>query len=386
MKQATMPDTPNAETHVFHGIRPSIVVDEASTRDVFSRETLLESAIPKTAGLDVKMSNEFQEQFITKYTARVFPWALNYDCGVADYPDLFVDWQYLEKDLGEEVASQLRSRWRRLESSAPLLPGPYAKMLACRPELQVAGDWMLVPATRNLHWRYTVLQSAFVLCKQKVNPGETMAENLDNLVKALENIWTKIEKNTAVIQKRKTPINGNMGLLFSDDDIGVTEKLLLRSYLDVTKNIAGCQALRSRMGHILFGMRCVYGEVIFFTVSPNRRHSALLLKLSRARVNDAMLRERDRHSADPSKVLAYWRHRYASPAKPAAFSDSHVESDPTGNNASRVIELPEVLVRQAWVSQDPLASVHHYQAIMYIAIPATLGSACACIVLIATLM
>ncbi len=33
----------------------------------------------------------------------------------------------------------------------------------------------------------------------------------------------------------------------------------------------------------------VHGEVIFVTVSPNRRHSAMVLKLSRARRNDASL-------------------------------------------------------------------------------------------------
>ena len=51
-------------------------------------------------------------------------------------------------------------------------------------------------------------------------------------------------------------------------------------------SIAGCQALRKQIGHILFGMRVVYGEPIFMTLSPNRRHSSLILKLSRTRRND----------------------------------------------------------------------------------------------------
>ena len=134
-----------------------------------------------------------------------------------------------------------------------------------------------------------MLQSAFVSCKTKVAPGESMATNIEILINALENIWKKISSNSAVVQKQKLPINGNIGLLFSDDDMGVSEKLVLRSYLDVTKNISGCQALRGRIGHILFGFRCVYGECIFFTVSPNRRHSSLIFKLSRARSNDVML-------------------------------------------------------------------------------------------------
>ena len=113
MKQSTMPDTPNAEARLFHGMRPSIVVHEAATTETFSQETLLQAAAPKIAGQDVKMSNEFQDQFISQYTARVFPWALNYDCGGADYPDLFADWQFWEKTLGQEASVHLKQRWRR---------------------------------------------------------------------------------------------------------------------------------------------------------------------------------------------------------------------------------------------------------------------------------
>ena len=284
-----MPDLPGQGSELFYGVRPSIVVDEGETANIFSAETVCETALPKVANLDVHMSNVFEDQFISKYTPRVFPWALNYDCGGADYPDLFADWQKLEESLGVDAASSLKARWRRVQGEAPLLPGPYAKMLSCRPEMQIGGDWMLLPAARNLHWRYSVLRSAFVLSKQKINPGESMAENLDHLVKAVEKIWKKIDSNSAVIEKRKCPINGNVGILFSDDDMGVTEKLVLRSYLNVTKNISGCQVLRGRIGHILFGFRCVYGECIFFTVSPNRRHSSLIFKLSRARRNDVML-------------------------------------------------------------------------------------------------
>ena len=235
MKQATMPDLPGKGAELFYGVRPSIVVDEGETANTFSAETLCETAVPKVANLDVHMSNDFEDQFISKYAPRIFPWALNYDCGGADYPDLFADWQQLEQSLGAEAASSLKARWRRVEGEAPLFPGPYAKMIACRPELQIAGDWMLLPAARNLHWRYAVLRSAFVVCKEKVAPGESMAANIEILINAMESIWKKISSNAAVVQRRELPINGNIGLLFSDDDMGASEKLVLRSYLNVTK-------------------------------------------------------------------------------------------------------------------------------------------------------
>ena len=147
--------------------------------------------------------------------ARVFPWALNYDCGGADYPDLFADWPRLEQSLRVDAAVHLKERWRRLESSAPLLPGPYAQMLACRPENQVAGDWIVVPGARSLQWRYAVLRSAFIVCKQKVAPGETLDTNLELLLEATKKIWQRISSNTVVIDGHKKNINGNIGLLFS---------------------------------------------------------------------------------------------------------------------------------------------------------------------------
>ena len=119
--------------------------------------------------MDVSMSNTFENQFVSEYNCRVFPWALNYDCGGADYPDLLADWESVESSIaqraGTEPVKHLRGRWRRINGEAALLPGEYAKMLACRPEVQMAGDWICVPAAHNLHWRYAVLHSAFLVCK-----------------------------------------------------------------------------------------------------------------------------------------------------------------------------------------------------------------------------
>ena len=104
------------------------------------------------------------------------------------------------------------------------MPGEYAQMLATRPELQVATDWMLVPAARNLHWRYEVLHSAFMTCKQKVAPGESLQQNLDELIAAARKIWERIAKNTVIINGKKQNINGNIGMLFSADGITAPEK------------------------------------------------------------------------------------------------------------------------------------------------------------------
>ena len=116
----------------------------------------------------------------------------------------------------------LQQRWRRTAGEAPVLPGDCAAMLSTRAEAQVAADWMAVPTARNLHWRYAVLHSAFMTCKQKVAPGESLSHNLECLVAATK-IWHRIACNQVLVNGHKRNINGNIGLIFSCDDVAVEE-------------------------------------------------------------------------------------------------------------------------------------------------------------------
>eukprot|EP00973_Karenia_brevis_P073528 10216465-Karenia_brevis.AAC.1 len=157
------------------------------------------------------MSNIFEDQFISKYLPRIVPWALNYDCGGAEYPDLFSNWEEMSENQDLLLSQGIKQRWRKIAGEAALTPGEHAKMLATRSEMQVAGDWIAVPAARNLHWRYSVLHSAFMVCKQKVAPGETLNANLETLIEATKKIWQKMSSNTVIINGHKKNINGNIG-------------------------------------------------------------------------------------------------------------------------------------------------------------------------------
>ena len=148
-------------------------------------------------------------------------------------------------------------------------------------------------------------------------------------------------------------------------DITPAEKTILKSYLSTTSNIAGCQAIRQKIGHACFGFRVVHGEVIFVTVSPNRRHSSMILKLSRARRNDTSL------GAD--EEVARCRKRHCGPDTPSVFSQYSVAVDPSGQETMREIPLPDIFDRQAWNAQDPLASCYHYLFFMYTILPALFG-------------
>ena len=71
--------------------------------------------------------------------------------------------------------------------------------------------------------------------------------------------------------------------------------------------------------------------------------------------------------------MSYWRRRCASATEPKFITTANINADPTGETVQREIELPEWLLRQQWLAQDPLASVHHYLVIMRIVIPAAFG-------------
>ena len=301
-KQSTMHDDARSVEETFTNMRPSIVVDEAQSAGTFAPEVVRHQTVKNIVDLEVPMSNVLEEQFVTKYFSKIFGYSLNYACGGADYPELFGDWDQLTGEDQTRWREHLKPRFRRTADDPILLPGAYSQMMSTRPEMQVAGDWLVVPSARQLHWRYTVLRSAFMTCTQRLSPGETVNQNLEELVRAIEKIWKRIQAKTVPIKCPgedgvskivNVPLNGDVRKLFVAEGVTAAEKTILRAYLNTTSNIAGCQAIRQKIGHCCFGFRVVHGEVIFVTVSPNRRHSSMILKLSRARRNDTSLRGDD---------------------------------------------------------------------------------------------
>ena len=291
MKQSTMHDEPRSVEDTFRHLRPSIVVDEAESTGAFAPEVVSAQAVQNIVDVEVPISNVLEEQFVGQYMSKIFPYALNHACGGADWPELFGEWDALADGDAARREGLLKPRFRRTAEDAVLSPAAYAQMMATRPEAQVAGDWMVVPSAAQLDWRYKVLRSSFMTCRQRLAPGESLNQNLSDLIHATEKIWKRLQKNSVTVknsdgENSTMPINGDVRKLFSAIDITSAEKTILMSYLNTTSNIAGCQAIRQRMGHCCFGFRVVHGEVIFVTVSPNRRHSSMILKLSRARRND----------------------------------------------------------------------------------------------------
>ena len=116
---------------------------------------------------------------------------------------MFADWKPLASGKADAVPLAVEQRWRRLADAAILTPGLYAQHQAMRSEAQIASDWMLVPAARNLHWRYEVLHASFLSCKQKVAAGEPLNVNLQELVSAATSLWTRLKQGSIKVRGQK---------------------------------------------------------------------------------------------------------------------------------------------------------------------------------------
>ena len=90
--------------------------------------------------------------------------------------------------------------------------------------------------------------------------------------------------------------------------------------------------------------------VLFFIISPNEQHSALVLRLSRFRRNDPYLKYRD----ETTRQLA------GKDYPPLEQSDTS-------------FELPEYDLRRAATARDPLAVVEGYRVEIYLRLAAVLG-------------
>ena len=174
-------------------------------------------------------------------------------------------------------------RWRRSSNAAVLTPQRNVKNLARRVEMQIANDWCLVPAMRNVSMRHAALESCYASCRMSAPKNQPQAATAASLVTAAEQLYSKLKKGSVTMHGKKRPIKGDMRLLRYADDLSSKEKLLLDNYRRVTKGFAGSQEVRQKAGHALLGLRATHGEGLFITISPNRRHSTLLLRLSRVR-------------------------------------------------------------------------------------------------------
>ena len=112
-----------------------------------------------------------------------------------------------------------------------------------------------MPDARKLHRRYSVFHDAFSFTTQQVTFDPDLESQVRNLLENMRWIWQAYSQNTVTISGRKCHINGNFRWLGQDNTMTDTAKSIVNGWIKTTGVVAGCQALRKKIGHILFAFR-----------------------------------------------------------------------------------------------------------------------------------
>ena len=178
--------------------------------------------------------------------------------------------------------------------------------------MQMASHWTTLPIARNLAVRYQALRNAYMMVGRQHAAGRPMAETAKQFLDAAKRIFDRLDQGTVRIHNHRVPINGDVAMLRWADDLHDNEHVLLELYRKVTATLAGSQGISCRFNAVNTGFRVMFGDVLFFTVTPDRRHSALVWRLMRARQNDTSL------LADDAATV--WRRRYATAKTPSLYA------------------------------------------------------------------
>ena len=121
-----------------------------------------------------------------------------------------------------------------------------------------------------------------------------------------------------------------------------------------------------------------YGDCLFFTVSPNERHSCLVLRLSRFRVNDPHIKYsspiwRRLAQADFPSMEAKKRKVVEQCGKEAKQWTAGQSLSGKSEDMSIEVELPEYDMRSLATAQDPHALVEGYRLNIYLRLSTVFG-------------
>ena len=98
-------------------------------------------------------------------------------------------------------------------------------------------------------------------------------------VEAAQNLYKHLHQGFTGKGVHRMPIAGDTARLPFANGLTPLERKMAWAQHFLAKHLGGTQQVRQLMGHTQFGARVTYGDCIFFTISPNEQHSALVLLL-----------------------------------------------------------------------------------------------------------
>ena len=177
-------------------------------------------------------------------------------------------------------------RWRRVESAPIVTPMEFARSFARRIESMCQQDWTALPIIRSVAFKWTAEHTMATGVKLLGRHGNATDTHATKYIEAARNLFHHLHNGHIQSGLHRIPIAGDTNKLPFAKGLTPLEKKMAFAQNFIAQQMAGTQQLRQLMGHTQFGARVLYGDCMFFTISPNEQHSALVLRLVRRRQKD----------------------------------------------------------------------------------------------------
>ena len=253
-------------------IRPRSFILDKSAVACTDPDAIRAGGFQQYGDLHLETGNTFVQQWKTEYTSMTLPFVIPRCVSGPDYP------------------RQVRHRRQHAQTfSANVSPTEFLRGFSRRVERQIVTNWTAVPIVRSVWYKYTVENAPLSVASFSKKRGRSLnastSEHIDAMKKLYQTLW-----NGHVGQGlRRMPIAGDTTKLPYAEGLTNFERELARKVAVLASQMPGSPQVRVLMGHCHFGARICFGDCLFFTISPNEQHSALVLRLSRSRRRDPLL-------------------------------------------------------------------------------------------------
>ena len=267
VKNATPGDGGTTLEACLDNLRPQSVCLDKSATSCVDPEARRRAALVRSGVLPVEIKSKELTQFHSKYFSQALPLVIP---RMVSGPDFFP-----------------ARPWRRIHEDSPKVSAPqFCAAFARRAEAQCRTDWSALSIIRSVTYKFVAEHTMTTVApiigrNNRANPGRTK-----ELIEAAEKLYKQLHEGFIGRGVHRVPIGGNTTLLPRAVGLSPLEKKLAWGQHFLARHMPGSQQLRQLMGHVQFGARIQYGDCLFFTISPNEQHSALVLRLSRFRRND----------------------------------------------------------------------------------------------------
>ena len=335
MKHGTPDDSAASLERCFESLRPQAMCVDRSAASLTDPETLRSGALRRYGDLHLETGGKMIFQWHSKYTSQVLPFVMP---KMVSGPDYYPD-----------------RRWRRCtEDGAALVSVPaFVAGFARRVEASCRTDWSALPIVRSAGYQFVAEHSMALTAPFLAKRNSALNTSAEEYVAAAKNLCHNLHHGFTGRGVHRMPIAGDTTRLPFATGLTPLEKRLAWNQHFLAQHMPGSQQLRQLMGHAQFGARVVYGDCIFFTLSPNEKHSALTLRLSRFRRKDPYTE----YGTKAEQLLAGQEYPLLEAAETSEAS----------------VEFPEYDLRRAACARDPLAVVEAFRVQILLRLSAVLG-------------